>query len=154
MSVEVSPFKSFGLWAMVQVSDWRNGYLYKQQTGPNQITYSYRNDMSCLEVTVKRIIAEPAFLGLTVISLIETAVRGVFGLIAMGVHHCLPPGDTEKWLNEKVIAYTTDMTLVCTLSIIANAIYALFNPLATHVQYTHDEDLSCPWSCNTNYSLT
>jgi len=154
MSIEVSSLKSMSLWALTCVMDWRNGFLDKEVTPQGDIKYNYRTDMSCAEMAFRRIVAEPAFLGLTVVALVETALKGVFGIIALGVHACLPPGETKEWVRTQILPYTLDSTLVCTGMISTNILFSLFNLIATDIQLMpREENLVCCLSPNREYSL-
>jgi len=153
MSVDVSPTKSTSLWAVTCVCDWRNGFLDKEVTPEGDIHMLFRNDMSCAEKAFRRIVAEPAFLGLAVVALVETALKGTFGIIALGVHSCLPPGETKAWVRTRILPYTLDMTFICAATISASIFLSLFNLMAIRMQLLPTGDLSCCISPNREYSL-
>src|SRR5579885_193068 len=83
---------NFTMWAFENVTKFRD----EVQKGP----------YGCAEKTLYKIGAELAYAGIMLASIIETVVRGFFGLLAQGINFLIPQGSVKDFFEKYILPLT------------------------------------------------
>lgn len=119
MSLKIKFADSVSLWSFQKVNDWRNGYLGRT-AGYN---FKYREDMSCPEIALKRLLSECTYPFLVVAVIVESCFRMVVGYI-IDLFECIFISEEYKcefeseW-NDKVWGSLTDTKIPAPLLILS-----------------------------------
>ena len=119
---------NFTEWAFTNVTKFRD----EVQKGP----------YGCGEMTLYKIGAELAYAGIVLASIIETVVRGFFGLLAQGINFLIPEGNVKDFFEKYILPLTWESAK---LSIGFGAGSAV--ALVTNFENRTSQEIAKDWPC-------